>query len=82
MIEVFITDIKNECDIKSVLKPLAFHFPNLKINFDLNETKMPFPCGHTILRVESATIYPEKIISLVQKSGFQCEVLEDKISIK
>ena len=82
MIEVFITDIKNECDIKSVLKPLGIHFPNLKVSYDLNETNMPFPCGHTILRVESATIYPEKIISLVQKSGFQCEVLEDKISIK
>lgn len=79
MIEVFITNIQNEIQANHVSYMLKNGFPELKINFDLNETNLPYPCGHTILRIEGNIINTEKVLSVVNKSGFRCDILEDKI---
>lgn len=79
MIEVFITDIQTEVQVDKTFDFIKNHFPDLKIDFDLKDEKKPFPCGHTILRVEGKTISSEKIISELKKIGFRSEILEDKI---
>lgn len=79
MIEVFTTDVQNEFQAEKLLSILNNNFPQLKINFDIERTQLPYPCGHSILRVEGRLINSEKIISLASKSGFMCDILEDKI---
>ncbi|SEH97007.1 hypothetical protein SAMN02927937_02459 [Paenimyroides aquimaris] len=79
MIEVFTTNIQSEIQAIRVLEILEKNFHELKINFDLNETNLPYPCGHTILRIEGKVINTEKVLSIVNKSGFRCDILEDKI---
>ncbi|WP_460469971.1 hypothetical protein [Emticicia fontis] len=81
MIEVFITSISNRIQAESVLKSLTGQFPRLKFNFDLDNSEAPFPCGHSILRAEGAMIDTESIISVLNKSGYKCEILEDKVCI-
>jgi hypothetical protein len=78
-IEVFITDIKNNDPVDQLENSLAGLFPELKINFDLSDGSMPYPCGHTVLRIEGTDISAEKIKSTITHMGFNCEVLEDKI---
>lgn len=79
LVEVFTTSIQNDIQAEHTLQSLAGCFPELKMNFDLNETDLPYPCGHTILRVEGDTINSKEIISIVNQSGFKCDVLEDKV---
>ena len=79
MIEVFTTNIQSKIQAENILKTLEKSFPELKINFDLSETKFPYPCGHSILRVEGNTINSESIISIINQSGFKCDILEDKV---
>lgn len=79
MIEVFITDIQNKAQADRILSTIQNENADLKINFDLNETEFPFPCGHTILRVEGNKINSDKIMVAVKSKGFNCEILEDKI---
>lgn len=79
MIEVFTTNIQSEIQAISVLEILEKNFPEQKINFDLNETALSYPCGHTILRIEGKVINTEKVLSIVNKSGFKCDILEDKV---
>ncbi len=79
MIEVFITDIQNNIQADTILNNIHKDNSDLKINFDLNETDLSFPCGHTILRVEGNKINSYSILASVRKQGFNCEILEDKI---
>ena len=79
MVEVFITDIKNNIQADIILNNIQKDNTDLKINFDLNETDLSFPCGHTILRVEGNKINSDKILETVRNQGFNCEILEDKI---
>jgi hypothetical protein len=79
MIEVFITDIQNNIQADTILNNIHKNNSDLKINFDLNETDLSFPCGHTILRVEGNKINSDSILASVRKQGFNCEILEDKI---
>lgn len=79
MIEVFTTNIQNEIQAIRVVGILEKSFIDLKINFDLNETNLPYPCGHTILRIEGKVINIEKMLSIINKSGFRCDILEDKV---
>lgn len=81
MIEVFITNIRHQIEAESMLKILENRFPNLKINFDLEGSQAPFPCGHTILRAVGTTIDAENIIFTLHQSGFMCAILEDKVCI-
>lgn len=79
MIQVFITDIQNNAQSDRVLNTIQNGYNGLRINLDLNETEFPFPCGHTILRVEGSNINSEAIMVDVRGLGFNCEILEDKI---
>jgi hypothetical protein len=82
MVEVFITNIQNKTQIERISSTILKEIRDLKINFDLNETGLPFPCGHTILRMEGDKINSEKIMYSVRNQGFRCEILEDKICLK
>lgn len=79
MVEVFITYIQNNIQADIILSNIQKDNPDLKINFDLNETEFAFPCGHTILRVEGNKVNSDRIMANVRKQGFNCEILEDKI---
>ena len=79
MIEIFITDIQNKIQADKILSKLQNENADLKIDFDLNETKLNFPCGNTILRVEGYNINSESILTIFKNLGFNCEILEDKV---
>lgn len=79
LVETFITDIQNAMQSEKILNTIKGENVELKINFDLNETDFPFPCGHTILRVEGKKINSDSILVSVRNQGFKCEILEDKI---
>lgn len=79
MVEVFISDIQNVIQAERILNTIQKENDGLKINFDLNETELDFPCGHTILRIEGTKINSEEIMKTVRNQGFNCEILEDKV---
>lgn len=79
MVEVFITDIQNPKQAERVITTIQQENALFKIDFDLNETELSFPCGHTIIRVEGHSINSDKIIAIVKNQGFNCEILEDKV---
>lgn len=79
MAEVFITNVQDRIEAERVQNILESRFPGLNIHFDLADPKLPFPCGHNIIRIEGAAVDPESVISTVNGSGFMCDVLEDKI---
>lgn len=78
-LEVFVTDIRNPIQVEQLLKKLKRSFPKLKINYDLSASELPYPCGHTVLRVEGNEISSGKIKSTISHLGFNCDVLEDKV---
>jgi len=69
MVEVFKTDVTKRMEAKSLVRFLREHFPDSKINVDLDD------CDK-VLRVEGKNFHAEKIIVLVKKKGFECKVLE------
>lgn len=80
MIEIFITNIYDEAIALDLNTQLVSQYPLYKINFDLNDIKpVPFPCGHSILRIEGKDIKRTEVVSFITKSGYQCDILEDKI---
>ena len=79
MTEVFITDIQKNEEVHRVWNSIKKTNPGLKLNCDLIENSLPFPCGHTVIRVEGNDIDPDKILALVRDHGFRCEIMEDKI---
>ncbi|WP_420573309.1 hypothetical protein [Kordia sp.] len=79
MIEVFITNIKIQTDAEKVVEMLKSNFPTLKINFDMDETGLAFPCGHTVIRIEGINFNIKNIISIIKNEKFLCEVMEDRI---
>ncbi|WP_298475887.1 hypothetical protein [uncultured Maribacter sp.] len=77
MVEVFITDIKRKCQAMEIVTSMKKAYPKLKVNFDMDETGLPFPEGHTVLRVEGEDIYTEQIILMVKKLQLNCEIMEE-----
>lgn len=69
MVEIFKTNVATKKQAKVILSRLSKIYPELKINFDLDD------CDR-ILRVEGITIGREKIAELVTLEGFTCEILE------
>lgn len=69
MVEVFKTNIADNLTAHMITRELSHHYPNGRINFDLDD------CDN-ILRVESENIAPEHITNLLTCKGFFCEVLE------
>jgi hypothetical protein len=68
MIEVFKTNVKKKRESKRIIVILLEHFPESKINFDLND------CDK-ILRFESEIILSEKIIEILTLNGYFAEIL-------
>jgi hypothetical protein len=80
MIEVFTTDIRDQNQANEVLKLLEQNYPELRINFDFGDWKSSaLACKDEILRVEGSIINSNAIISTVERAGFRCDVLPDKI---
>ena len=69
MIEVFKTNVQKKAQSKMLLCILSEAFPSLKINFDLSD------CDK-VLRVEGDNMEALRIMILVKKHGFKCEVLD------
>lgn len=68
MVEVFKTNIQEIGLSELLIRQLLDHFPDSRINFDLDD------CDK-ILRVEAETIVPERIIEILNANGCYCEVL-------
>jgi hypothetical protein len=79
MIKVFNTNIPNKNLGKRIIKSLKTSFSELQIVFDKEAPIVNYPCDHSILRIEGATIDVKDIISLVNKNGYKCHILEYKI---
>lgn len=69
MVEVFKTNIADKLTAHMVTAELHGHYPNGRINFDLDD------CDN-ILRVECDNVAAEHITNLLTNKGFYCEVLE------
>lgn len=69
MIEVFKTNVETASDANNIVQMLLQHFPGNRINFDLQD------CDK-ILRVEGNNFSTDKIMLLLNKNGFCCEILE------
>ena len=78
-IQVFITDLQTKGQEEQVLSLLNERFPEWTINFDSSSNEKPYPCGHTILRIEGTGIGEVPVKSLVSQLGIRCEPLEDKL---
>lgn len=68
MVEVFKTNVEQTEQSELLISEIIRHVPNSQINFDLED------CDK-ILRIEAESISNETIIELLQKNGFQAEVL-------
>lgn len=69
IVEVFKTNVLKKGEAKHLTAKLLSHFPQCKINFDLQD------CDK-ILRVEGRQILPEKIVEVINGNGYQCKVLD------
>jgi len=69
MVEAFKTNIQKKAQSKMLLGILSEAFPTVKINFDFLD------CDK-VLRIEGDHIEPLRIMMLIKKKGFKCEVLE------
>ena len=82
MIEVFTTSIPDQILGNQIIKSLKMPFSELQIDFDIETPIANYPCDHSILRVEGATIDAQGIIFHLNKKGYLCHILEDRIGDK
>ena len=68
MVEVFQTNVSQPHQAKSLITQLLQHFPDSKINFDLDD------CDR-ILRVEGLNFLADKVMRLLEENGFNCQLL-------
>ena len=69
MIEVFKTNVQEFSEAQKLVALLRRHFPDSKINFDLDD------CDK-VLRMEGNNFRIEKVMTLVMEKGFVCKVLD------
>jgi hypothetical protein len=69
MVEVFKTNIKETSQAAQLVALLRRHFPDSKINFDLDD------CDK-VLRVEGENFITRKVMRLVKEKGFICNLLD------
>ena len=69
MVEIFKTNVQKKAQSKMLLYILSEAFPSFKINFDLSD------CDK-VLRVEGDNMEALRIMILVKKYGFTCEILD------
>ena len=66
---VYKTNIFKPARAKNILEKLSNHFPEHKINFDLEDSDK-------ILRMEGTYVNPEILKTIMHGIGFTCEELE------
>ena len=69
MVVVFKTNVQEFSEAQNLVALLRRHFPDSKINFDLDD------CDK-VLRVEGSNLRIEKVMTLVMEKGFLCAVLD------
>ena len=69
MVEIFKTNVKKKKRSEKVVSLLSMKYPDLKINFDLED------CDK-ILRIEGESFCPTRITKKKNKLGHKCLVLE------
>ena len=69
MVEIFKTNVKKKRRSEKVVSLLSMKYPDLKINFDLED------CDK-ILRIEGESFCPTRITKKMNKLGHKCLVLE------
>lgn len=69
MVEVFKTNVQKKAHSKMLIGVLSKAFPAFEINFDLLD------CDK-VLRIEGDKMEVSRIMMLVKKYGFRCELLE------
>lgn len=69
MVEVFKTNVQKKAQSKMLLCILSETFPSFRINFDLSD------CDK-VLRVEGDDMEAVRIMILVKRHGFTCEILD------
>jgi len=70
MVEVFKTNIQDSQLAATIIQELEKHFPEAKINFDLND------CDN-ILRIEHHENVIENVFHVFENLGQFCEILVD-----
>lgn len=68
MVEVFKTNVREPPAGQRLIKKLLRHYPDARINFDLED------CDR-VLRVEGRQLHTEQITATLKGAGFECEVL-------
>ena len=81
MVEVLITNVKSEILSTEILQFLEKEYPQLKFNFDLEDFNKPYPCGHSILRIEGKIIDTYSITQQLKSKKIECELLVAKICV-
>lgn len=79
MVAVFITDVKSESLSHEILRGLEREYPQTSFHFDLEDFKKPYPCGHSILRMEAEQINTDSLTQHLTTKGVRCEFLKDTI---
>ncbi|MBK8747517.1 MAG: hypothetical protein IPM04_06520 [Saprospiraceae bacterium] len=69
MVEIFKTNVKKRKRSEKLVSLLSMKYPDLKINFDLED------CDK-ILRIEGESFCPTRITKKMNKLGHKCLVLE------
>jgi len=69
MVEIFKTNVKKRKQSEKLVSLLSMKYPDLKINFDLED------CDK-ILRIEGVSFCPTRITKKMNKLGHKCLVLE------
>ena len=69
MVEVFKTNIHKISQAKKIMALLLHHFPESKINFDLDD------CDR-VLKIAGKNFIPEKVMAVLNVNGFECKILE------
>jgi hypothetical protein len=69
-VEIFKTDVMQECEAATLISLLLQHLPHCRINFDLED------CDR-ILRIESAQqeINLPQVIHIMNRQGYACTLL-------
>ncbi|WP_413670006.1 hypothetical protein ACEN9X_08765 [Mucilaginibacter sp. Mucisp86] len=69
MVEVFKTNVENPADASILVALLQKQIINSRVNFDLED------CDK-ILRVEGTDISHRRVVAILKKHGYLCELLE------
>ena len=73
MIEVFKTDVKDPEDANKLIFEIDTNFSGCVANFDLTD------CDRILRIKDPATIDPDAFIKLLDRYGYQAEVLPDDL---